>query len=181
MVDAVEHVLRAAVPELTMVEDRVDDRRRVARLDPPGVQACDAEAVGIQAVGQVMHALRGDCIIAICSGIQIAANTWNREPAQRKVGWKQLGIRPAARRIGEVSHRRVLQPGTHLVFRARIRTCAEVTARARLDAVAAHLHVPEQRLAQSERRDRILDEVTEVGRTRHRHGAKIARKTRQIG
>ena len=55
--------------------------------------------------------------------------------------------------------RHVLEARAELVLRAGVGAGAEVAARARLDAVAADLHVPEERLAEGDRHRRILDEL----------------------
>ena len=59
--------------------------------------------------------------------------------------------------------RRVRGPGVQLVLRAVVRTGVEMAARAGLDAVAAHLHVPEERLPEGDGRRVVADEEGEVG------------------
>jgi hypothetical protein len=59
-------------------------------------------------------------------------------------------------RSGEVG---VVQPRRNLVLRAAVDAGVEVACRAGLHAVAAGLHVPEQRLAQTQQRGLVLDDA----------------------
>src|SRR4029079_2552215 len=59
------------------------------------------------------------------------------------------------------------QAGADLVLPAGVGAGFEVTRGARLHAVAADLHVPEQRLAESPGRLLVADEVAEIGRSRN--------------
>src|SRR5262249_38671350 len=57
-----------------------------------------------------------------------------------------------------------------LVLRPAIRTGVEVAARAGLNAVAAELHVPEERLTERDGRRLVTDEEREVRGFRNRNG-----------
>jgi hypothetical protein len=147
VIDAVKNVLGAPVPELAMIEDRVDRRWSVARLDPAGVSRADEKAQRIVLVTRMMNALRRHGVIAVGGRIESAANTWIGEPGQREDRGFQLRIRTMAGRKGEVRYGYVLQARAHLVLRSRIGPRAEMAARAGLHAVTPHLHVPEEGFA----------------------------------
>ena len=73
---------------------------------------------------------------------------------------------------GEIGSRVALrihdeQAGAHLVLRPVVRSGVKVTGSTRSQAVAAHLHVPEERLAQHNSSFFVLDEVVQIGRFRN--------------
>ena len=84
VIDAVKNVLGAPVPELAMIEYRVDHRWSVARLDPAGVCRADEKTQRIGLVTRVMDALRRHDVVAVGGRIESAANAWIGEPGQRE-------------------------------------------------------------------------------------------------
>ncbi len=90
MIDAVEDVLGAPVPELAMVEDGVDHRWRVARLDPAGVRRPTLKALRVDLVTGMMDALRRHDVVAVGGRIEGAADAWIGEPGERKVRGHEL-------------------------------------------------------------------------------------------
>ena len=137
-VEAVEVVVRAAVPEVVAVEDSVDDLGRLATGD-----------------------------LAVLAEYRIAGHIANvRRMARIGVDADEVGGYLACRAepivIGDISHRqdRLARAGDALriedtvvarvdgIGQSRVLTRDEVAGRASLLAVAAHLDVPEQRLAQ---------------------------------
>ncbi len=78
VIDAVEDVLGAPVPELAMVEDRVDHRWSVARLDPAGVQPPDAKPCGSALITGMMDALRRDASL-----LSVVGSRAPRTPGRR--------------------------------------------------------------------------------------------------
>ena len=169
--DAIEDGVPAAVPQVAEVEDRVDDRRRVARRDPSDVRAPDVPdgvrhtaAHLLGAAGHDVHELRpehplgGHDVVAVEEHGREAARRVG-EPVERKVARDERMVR--GRDLER--RRRVRGPGVQLVLRAVVRTGVEMAARAGLDAVAAHLHVPEERLPEGDGRRVVADEEGEVG------------------
>src|SRR5262245_48919062 len=92
MVDAVEDVFGAAVPELTMVEHGIDHRRCVPRLHTPCLQLADVEAVRVFTLAEMMNSLRRDGVVAVGSRIERAAKARIRQAAEREVGLQQLRV-----------------------------------------------------------------------------------------
>jgi hypothetical protein len=109
VVDSVEHVLGAAVPELAVVEHRIDHRWRVARLDAAGVRQADEEALRIAFIATVTDALRGNRVVAVGSRIEFAANARGRKPGQGEVRGLELVVRTRGGGVGEVRVRCVPQ------------------------------------------------------------------------
>ena len=160
------------VPEAVVVVGGVDHRRRIARLGPPRVDAVDVEhrvgdghrdvldrpAFRAHELSQV-HALRRDDIIDVAEHRRVTVGGIGHL-VQRKVRRPQLMVRAQIdRRIGIVC-----AAGIHLVDRTRIGAGAEMTRRACLDAVAADLHVPEERLSQRNGGLPIPDVAAEIRR-----------------
>src|SRR6185295_17038698 len=89
-VDAVERGLGATVPELTVVEDGVDHRRRVARLSATRVDAVDVEDGVGHVRGHVFGRTtrRGDEIAEVDAGRRhdVVAVTKERRVTIRRVG-----------------------------------------------------------------------------------------------
>ncbi len=118
------------------IRDRRDDIAIRARYDADKPAQLDAG--------------RGDDVIDVAQDGRAAIGRVG-EPSQREVRGAQLPV------DAEIDHlaRVVLSARIELVDRARIGACPEVAGRARDDAVAAHLHVPEERLAEHDRRRAI--------------------------
>ena len=172
-VDAVEAVVRAAVPELTHEEDRVDHRGGVAVRRAVDVASVDAEHRVVDdptgfhaftrghsfedprrhargAVG-VVHAAKHGRL-----GVVRVAETMEGEVGglQRRVGAAASGLEDVEGLVVAVVH---LVPGTGV-------HAAVVVARGagRL-AVGARLDVPEEGFSERDRRVRVLDVVADVG------------------
>ncbi len=178
-VHAVEHVLGPHVPEVAVVEDRVDHRGRVARLDAAHVAATpaqpDVEAVRIGTripaltEDRMVHTLRGHDVVRVGDDGRLAIPRV-RELAQGKVLRPEgvVGALPVEVEV-RVRRDRPVRPedhpeetGAHLVLAPGVGAGAEVAGGARLHAVAAHLHVPEQRLPEDPGRLLITDIVAEI-------------------
>src|SRR6478672_12007914 len=84
VIDAVKNVLGAPIPELAMIEDSVDCRWSVARLDPTGVCRADEKTQRIGLVTRVVDPLRRHNVVAVGGRIESAANAWIGEPGQRE-------------------------------------------------------------------------------------------------
>jgi len=84
VIDAVKNVLGTPVPELAMIEDSVDCRWSVARLDPAGVCRANEKTQRIGLVTRVVDSLRRHNVVAVGGRIESAANAWIGEPGQRE-------------------------------------------------------------------------------------------------
>jgi hypothetical protein len=173
-VHAVEDVRRAAVPEVAVVEHRVDDARRVARCHLAQVQSAGAEAAGVGQRNQALAAVAAQAVEAK-EGDALRADHVVRPRGQREVARFEGAVHGAGRgeveiRIGAAVGVGAAQAGIELVARPAVGTRVEVAARARLHAVAADLHVPEERLAERDRRLAVADELAQVRRLGHGHG-----------
>ena len=85
------------------------------------------------------------------------------ESALEGVEWEVAGIE---RQVHAHSNRRILR-ARQLVADAMVGAGVEVTRGARGATVAAHLHVPEERLAEGDERSLVRDVAVEPGRLRH--------------
>ena len=114
MIDAVEDVLGAPVPELAVVEHGVDHRRGVARLDPAGVRRRRRrKPCGSTFITGMMDALRRHGVVAVGGRIERAADARVGEPGEGKVRGLELVVRTGAGRVGEVRRRaRASSPGS---------------------------------------------------------------------
>jgi hypothetical protein len=170
--DPVEDGPRPAIPEVVEGERGVDHRRRVARLRPARVDALDVEHRVGDHDGLVpdragLHADELPEMDPLGRHDVVDVPEHGRVPIGgigELVRWKvrrgQLVVRAAQidRRVGIVCPARV-----QLVDRAGIGARAEVTGRARLHAVAAHLHVPEERFAERHGALAVANVGLEVG------------------
>jgi hypothetical protein len=95
VIDAVEDVFRPAVPELAMVECRVDNCGRVAWLDPAGLEPAYLEAQRVRTLVEKRDALRADDLVAVGRLIESAALPGDGEPGQRKLKPGELIVRTA--------------------------------------------------------------------------------------
>ena len=154
-VHAVEDVVRAAVPEVPEVEDRVDAEGRVPACDLAIVaeRAAENRPAAVHGAGEVQadevpleHALGADHII----------------DGDGEVGGRQGAAR---RHCLEDSVGARVDRVDGAVVRARV----EVARGAGLHAVAARLCLPEERLAQLDCSVPVHHEGTEVGRQGNGH------------
>ncbi len=193
-IDAVEEVLGPQVPEVPVVEDRVDHRGRVARLHATHVGGAvtlpAVEPVGVLTgiarlpEDRKVHALRGRHVVGVGGDGRLTIRRIHQLSEREVLGEKPVvgPLRVAgrgARREIVVGIWRHATAGTelhaqqaraHLVLGARVGARAEVARRARLHAVAAHLHVPEQRLTEHDGDGLVDDEVLEVRGAWHGNG-----------
>ena len=116
VIDAVKDVLGAPVPELAMIEDSVDIRWSVARLDPAGVCRANEKTQRIGLVTSVVDPLRSHGVVAVGGRIESAANAWIGEPSQREDRGFELKIGTPAGRKSEVRHGHVFQAWTQLIL-----------------------------------------------------------------
>jgi len=161
---AIEFEPRAAVPEVAVVEDRVDHRRGVARLDAANIDAANVEdrvgrgdvaPVGVieaQKTGGGVYAREGGSEDARRGGDVIGVKQDRRvliarigHFVEREVGGLQLVVGAATIRTehseGRIRRHRA-EPRVELVLRPAVSPGMEVAAGARL-AVTANGHVPE--------------------------------------
>ena len=151
--------MRAPVPEIAVVERGVDRRRRLPVGDAAEVVAVDGEH-GVGLVGAAVHGAGADEVEAaeehaLRSVDVIGVMNHRRrvvvdvgQPMEREIVARRSGIRPDVTGCGAVE--RSVAAGVQRVRRPIVAAGVEVTARARLTAVAAGLHVPEERLAEDD-------------------------------
>ena len=156
--DAVENGFCAAVPECVAIERRVDHGRSIAGLGASRIEAVDVEHLVGNRDSDVLvrarhrshepaqlHALRGDDVVIVAKNLRVARGRI-RQLVQREVRGAQPVVDPHVDgQVGIVGSARI-----GLVDGTRIGAGAEVARTAGLDTVAAHLHVPEQGLTQSD-------------------------------
>ncbi len=102
MVDAVEHVVRPAIPELPVVEDGVDHRWSVARLDPPRIRLAHVEPLGIELAARVVHSLRRYGIVAVGQRVERTGHSRCGKTGERKIGGPELRVRAGRSRVRQV-------------------------------------------------------------------------------
>ena len=171
-VDTVEAVVRAAVPELTHEEDRVDHRGGVAVRRSVHVATVDVEdgvvddTTGFDAFtrGHPLEDPRRHARRAV--GVVHAAEHRRfgvvrvAEPVEGEVGGLQRRVGPAASGLEDVEG--LVVAVVHLVPGAGIPAAVVVARGAGRLAVGARLDVPEEGFSERDGRVRVLDVVADV-------------------
>src|SRR5438270_1567736 len=179
-IHAIESVLSPAIPEVAIVENSIDDRRRIARRTAPDVDGStvpirDAE-YWIGDCGFIFSGLGQNHIVEVKTEYSLRPDNivvlrYNRrslivhvsQPVQREISDAELVIGAESRLesggVGRGIAIAVNPPQTwiSLVERATICTSIKVAACACRIAVAAKLHFPEKSFAQRDCRRFILD------------------------
>src|SRR6476661_2259026 len=178
-IHAVEGALRTTVPEIAVVEDRIDDRRRVARRGPANVDGA-AIAVrnapdGISDASFIFRGLAKHHVVKVepehtlrtHNVVVVASRGVKREvtQAQGMVGSEACveSCRVCCRIAVAVN---ATQARVSLVSSAAVRACVEMAGRTGCFAVAAKLHFPEESFAQSDSRVLVFNDVGKFSRSR---------------
>ena len=172
-----EEATRAPVPEVADVEDGVDHTRRIARGHLPHFDAAEREH---SRTADVRASVDRAPVDDVHEHPLHNASRPDDEPSVshdggrvvegicKRVEWEIVG---GEREVWPHAHGRVLGV-CHLVARPMIRASVEVAGRAGCPAVAPHLHVPEERLAERDKRLLVRDVKSESRWLRHRHASK---------